>query len=76
MKLNVGTPDRIVRAILGLALLYVGLSPLKGLMGNIMGLIVVLIGLILLGTSLMSWCPIWAMLGINTHKQEESKGNK
>ncbi len=76
MKLNVGTPDRIVRAILGLALLYIGLGPLKGIMGHLWGIVVLLIGLVLLGTSLMSWCPIWAALGINTRKQEEGKENK
>lgn len=73
MKLNVGTVDRIARAVLGLVLLFIGIGTLNGIAGNITGLIVAAIGLVLLGTALMSWCPIWAMLGVNTYKKAEPK---
>lgn len=60
MTKNVGSVDRIVRIIAGLALL----SLLFVLEGNARwwGLI----GLVPLGTGLFSTCPLYSMLGFNT----------
>ena len=60
MKANVGSADRIVRVLIGLALL--GLlfaldAPLKYLG---------LVGLVPLTTALLNWCPLYTLLGINT----------
>jgi hypothetical protein len=59
MKQNVGTADRIVRAIAGLALIAWGI-----ITQNWWGAI----GLILLGTALLSWCPAYLPFGINSRK--------
>lgn len=58
MKLNVGKTDRIIRLIVGLALLslvFIGPQTLWGL-----------IGLVLIATSSVGFCPIYRALGMNT----------
>ncbi|AOV17049.1 hypothetical protein BJI67_08245 [Acidihalobacter aeolianus] len=58
MNANVGTLDRIVRIIIGLALIsqvFVGLHTLWGW-----------IGILPLATGLMGWCGLYTVLGIRT----------
>ncbi len=58
MVQNVGSIDRVIRVVVGLAVLslvFVGPQTWWGLLG-----------LVPLGTALMGWCPPYAMLGINT----------
>ena len=62
MKANVGTADRVIRAIVGLVLL----SLVFILEGNARWLGV--IGLVPLGTALVGWCPAYLPFGINTCK--------
>ena len=57
-KLNEGSADRAVRAVVGLgviSLVFVGPQTPWGWLG-----------LIPLGTALMGWCPLYSLLGINT----------
>ena len=60
MKKNVGTADRIIRIIAGLAILslaFVGpQSPWAYL------------GIIPLATGLIGWCPPYALFGLATYK--------
>lgn len=60
MGVNVGTADRIIRVILGLAIL----SLLFILEGNLKYL--GLIGLIPLITGLVKYCPLYSIFKINT----------
>jgi hypothetical protein len=60
MKPNVGSIDRVVRIILGIALL----SLLFILEGNARWF--GLIGIVPLLTATMSFCPLYAVLGMNT----------
>ena len=60
MRKNVGAADKVVRVIVGLALL----SVLFLARGNARYL--GLIGLIPLVTALVGWCPAWTLLGVNT----------
>ena len=58
MNCNEGNLDRIVRIVLGLALLslvFIGPQSLWGL-----------VGLIPLGTGLVGFCPMYRLLGIST----------
>jgi hypothetical protein len=59
MQQNVGTVDRIVRTIAGLALIAWGIYT-----QNWWGAI----GLVFLGTALLSWCPAYLPFGINSRK--------
>ena len=62
MLANIGTPDRIVRIIVGLLLVvwffFVphGLWPWVGL----------IVGLVLLVTAAMNFCPLYRIFGIST----------
>lgn len=62
MKCNVGVIDRIVRLIAGLALLVYGLvtAPAGG------GFIIALVGGVLVITALISFCPLYTLLGMDT----------
>jgi hypothetical protein len=60
MNTNVGSIDRVVRVVLGLALLsafFLLAGPLRWL---------ALAGLVLLLTAAFSFCPLYRVLGINT----------
>lgn len=58
LKVNEGSLDRAVRALLGIGLIsivFVGPQTPWGWLG-----------LIPLATALMGWCPLYSVLGINT----------
>ncbi len=59
-KKNVGKIDRILRIVIGVALLAVAATG-NGLWG--------LIGIVPLATGLMSSCMLYTLLGINTDKK-------
>ncbi|MEO1745613.1 MAG: DUF2892 domain-containing protein [Pseudomonadota bacterium] len=63
MMQNVGTIDRAIRALAGLGL--VGLF-LIGTVTGTLGWLALLVGVVLLGTAAMGWCPPYALLGIRT----------
>ncbi len=58
MKSNVGGIDRILRIVVGIALIALTLT---GTIGNWGWL-----GLLPLATGLIGWCPPFAILGCNT----------
>jgi hypothetical protein len=62
---NIGGTDKVVRVILGIALL----SLLFILNGNIR--FIGLIGLIPLLTAFMGFCPLYLPFGINTNKKDK-----
>ena len=62
MSLNVGAVDRVIRVLLGLALLslvFVGPKTMWGL-----------IGIVLLATAWMSFCPLYALFGLSTRPKQ------
>ena len=60
MKANVGGTDRVIRIVLGVAILIGGYI-LKSWWG--------LIGLVPLITGIVGWCPLYIPLGISTKKE-------
>jgi hypothetical protein len=61
MNINIGTVDRVLRVITGVALLslvFVGPRTLWGLTG-----------LVPLLTGLIRWCPAYSLLGIGTRQE-------
>ena len=60
MKTNVGSMDRIIRIVLGLALIGLTLTGNIGVWGWL--------GVVALATGAIGWCPPYAILGINTCK--------
>jgi len=63
MKKNMGNMDRAIRAILVVAIL--GLFLLKIISGTVALVLGIVAGIILL-TSLVSFCPLYALFGIST----------
>ncbi len=59
---NVGSVDRIIRIVLGLALIAVGFFALAGTAGTIVGVI----GFIPLLTGLVGWCPLYSLFKFST----------
>ena len=67
MTANVGSIDRILRLVIGLALVILPLIQVPAIWGN--GLIMVIamvVGLVLVLTALMRFCPLYRLLGMNT----------
>ena len=60
MQLNVGKPERVIRVVVGLAIIGAGFY-FQSWWGAI-GLVPVL-------TGLMGWCPPYQLLGISTNKK-------
>ena len=63
MKKNVGNLDRGFRAILALVLAVLYFT---GMVAGTLGIVVLVAAVILLATSFVSFCPIYAVLGMNT----------
>lgn len=63
MQKNVGSIDRAIRALVGVALLAANL--LGGIQGTL-GIVVLVAGIVMLGTAAIGWCPPYSLLGINT----------
>ena len=60
MQANVGGMDKIVRIVVGLALLATTVIGPKTLWG--------LVGIVPLATAFMNFCPAYTLLGVNTCK--------
>jgi Inner membrane protein YgaP-like, transmembrane domain len=64
MKTNVGGLDRILRIVLGLALIALTLTGTIGVWGWI--------GLVPLATAAFGFCPLYTVLGMNTCPMKKS----
>jgi hypothetical protein len=67
MKANMGTADKFIRVLIGIliAVLYY-LNVISG----VTAIIILAFGIILLITSLVSFCPLYTLFGINTCKKK------
>ncbi|VVB88067.1 Uncharacterised protein [uncultured archaeon] len=63
MEKNCGTIDRVVRIVVGIVLLYVAAT---GMVQGIVMYIAGLLGLIMLATAILAYCPLYVPLKINT----------
>jgi hypothetical protein len=69
MKFNVGTPDRIARMVIGAVLVLLPLLPGIALFTTPLWFWASLIvGSVLIGTALIRFCPLYAVLGLSTRK--------
>ena len=59
MKANVGGIDKVLRIVVGVALLGLGFAGVLPLWAG-------LIGIVPLATALLNWCPAYTLLGMNT----------
>jgi uncharacterized membrane protein YtjA (UPF0391 family) len=63
MTKNMGNTDRIIRTIIALiaAYLYFG-----GIVTGTLGIVLIVVAVIFLLTSLISFCPLYAIFGLRT----------
>ena len=68
MKPNVGTTDKIIRIALAalVAILY-----FTNVISGTLGIVLLVLAAVFVLTSLVSFCPIWAVFGINTGKKKQ-----
>lgn len=57
---NIGTPDRVIRVVLGVAVLSLTFLGPKTPWG--------LVGIIPLATAAVGFCPLYRLLGMNTRR--------
>ena len=63
MKKNMGSIDRIIRALVGIA----GLAAyFLGMLEGTWAIVALVVGVVMLGTSAMGWCPPYAIFGISS----------
>jgi type IV secretory pathway TrbD component len=69
MNRNVGTVDRAVRVVVGVAALVWAF--VTGVTSGL-GLALVVVALVLLGTAAIGFCPLYRLLGISTQPRRQS----
>ena len=68
MKKNVGNADKVIRILV--AVVIVVLAFAKVITGTL-AIVLLILSAVLLLTSLISFCPLYLSLGINTNKKSE-----
>lgn len=69
MRTNVGSTDKLIRIILAIVL---GTLYLTNTVSSVIGLAVLIVAVILIATSVISFCPIYPLFGINTFPTKKS----
>jgi len=70
MKKNMGSTDKLIRLALAIVLIVLYW---RHVVTETLGIIALVVALIFTITSLLSFCPIYAIFGIKTCKKEEEK---
>lgn len=70
MKKNMGTPDRVIRLLLAaiFGLMYFG-----NFVTGIAGVVLLVLGVVFVLTSLVSFCPLYTPFGISTCPVNQKK---
>jgi hypothetical protein len=63
MKTNVGNIDRVIRVVL--ALVFAALYFTATITGTV-GMVLLVLGGVFLGTAAIGFCPIYSLVGLNT----------
>lgn len=69
MKKNMSSVDRIVRAAVAV---LIAILMLTGAISGTLGIVLGIIAVILLATSLIGFCPLYAALGISSRGKEKA----
>ena len=70
MKKNVGTPDRIIRLILAVIIATLFYADI---ISGTSGIVLVVLAVVFFATSLVSYCPLYAIFGLSTCPVKENK---
>ncbi len=63
MKKNMGTTDRIIRVIIAIV---IGILFQQGMITGMLATILSIVAIVFLLTSVISFCPLYKIIGINT----------
>lgn len=63
MKKNMGTADKTIRVIIALVAAYLYFS---GTIPGTLGIVLLVVAIVFLLTSLVSFCPLYTLIGVNT----------
>ncbi len=67
MTVNIGTIDRLIRLVLGIALLAAPfVSGMALFQSTLLTIASVVVGLVMVGTAAMKFCPLYRILGLRT----------
>ena len=70
MKKNMGSYDKLIRLIVAIAFIVLYY---KEVLTGTLGIIALVLALVLTVTSLIGFCPLYTLFGINTCKKEEKE---
>lgn len=63
MKLNMGGADRIIRALIAVAIAVLYFT---NIITGTLGIVLLVVGAVFLLTSLIGFCPLYAIFGVRT----------
>lgn len=66
MKTNMGSADRAIRVLIAIA---VAILYFTGTIQGILGLVLLVLAVVFLLTSVMGFCPLYTLFGMNTCKR-------
>lgn len=75
MKSNESAADRAIRAIVGIIALALAFTMFGAMDGNVLGIVVAVVGAIALLTSICGFCPAYRLVGLSTCKKEGCSGD-
>jgi len=67
MKKNMGSYDKLIRLVVAIVLIILYY---RGAFGSTLGIVVLVVAFVLTLTSLMSFCPLYTLFGLNTCKKK------
>jgi hypothetical protein len=67
MKKNMGSYDKLIRLVVAIVLIILYY---RGMFSSAFGIVVLVVAFILTLTSLMSFCPLYTLFGLNTCKKK------
>jgi hypothetical protein len=70
MTKNVGSADKIIRTLLAIVL---GLLIFTGNVTGVLAIILGVVAVVLLGTSAVSFCPLYTIVKVSTAKDDAKK---
>jgi hypothetical protein len=69
MKKNLGNTDRIIRIILAIVFAYLYFGEI---LTGTTGLVLAILGGVFFLTSLVGWCPLYALVGLHTNQERKT----
>ena len=64
--MNVGSVDRVIRLILGAALIIMPIIGIITTFGTVTSFVMMAIGIVFIATGFISFCPLYRIIGMST----------